>query len=211
MDAAYQHEKNDILKLLAIISMFIDHVGYGLFPKMMVLRYIGRLAFPIFAYHIAIGCQYTKDLHRYVLRLFWFALISQIPYTMYFRPSPNIFFSLALGIMAIQAYKENKPWLALLVAFTAHFLGVSYGIYGVMLMLFFYVWQNDLQKAILPIILITLTYCAVPPYGFQIFSLFALIPICYPWKIRLHINKYIFYWFYPAHILLLWFIKHSLL
>ncbi|MDF2547548.1 MAG: conjugal transfer protein TraX [Anaerosolibacter sp.] len=210
MDATHQHEKNDVLKLLAIISMLIDHIGYGLFPKVMVLRYIGRLAFPIFAYHIAIGCRYTKDLHRYILRLFSFALISQIPYTIYFRPSPNIFFSLAFGVMVIQAYKENKPWLALLVAFIAHFSGASYGIYGLMLMLFFYIHQDNLQKAILPIILITLTYCAVPRYGFQIFSLFALIPICHPWNIRLHINKYIFYWFYPAHILLLWFIKQGL-
>ncbi|MBB6218774.1 hypothetical protein HNQ80_004949 [Anaerosolibacter carboniphilus] len=209
MDAIHQRDKNDILKLIAIISMFIDHVGYGLFPEVMVLRYIGRIAFPIFAYHIAIGCRYTKNLHQYVLRLFLFAIISQVPYTLYFRPSPNIFFTLAFGVMVIQAYKENRPWLALLVAAIAHFLGASYGIYGIMLMLFFYIHHDDLQKAIFPIILITLNYCAAPRYGFQIFSLFALIPICHNWKIRLSINKYIFYWFYPAHILLLWFIKQA--
>jgi hypothetical protein len=209
MDATHHHDKNDVLKLIAIISMFIDHVGYGLFPKMMVLRYIGRIAFPIFAYQIAIGCRYTKDLHQYVLRLFLFAIISQVPYTMYFRPTPNIFFTLAFGVMVIQAYKENRPWLALLVAAIAHFVGASYGIYGIMLMLFFYIHLDDLQKAILPIILITINYCAAPRYGFQLFSLLALIPICYHWKIRLHIHKYIFYWFYPAHILLLWFIKQA--
>ena len=53
------------LKVIGIISMTIDHIGYFLFPQMTVLRVIGRLADPIFAYMIAEGCRYTKNKARY--------------------------------------------------------------------------------------------------------------------------------------------------
>ena len=53
------------LKVIGIISMTIDHIGYFLFPQMTVLRVIGRLAYPIFAYMIAEGCRYTKNKARY--------------------------------------------------------------------------------------------------------------------------------------------------
>lgn len=53
------------LKIIGIVSMTIDHIGYFLFPQMTVLRVIGRLAYPIFAYMIAEGCRYTKNKARY--------------------------------------------------------------------------------------------------------------------------------------------------
>ena len=53
------------LKIIGIVSMTIDHIGYFLFPQMTVLRVIGRLAYPIFAYMIAEGCRYTRNKARY--------------------------------------------------------------------------------------------------------------------------------------------------
>ena len=48
------------LKLIAAVSMLLDHVGYFLFPTVTVFRILGRLAFPIFAFCISEGCRYTK-------------------------------------------------------------------------------------------------------------------------------------------------------
>ena len=68
------------LKLIAILSMTIDHIGYLLFPKVTLLRIVGRIAFPIFAYLIAEGFVHTGDVKKYLLRLGIFAILSEIPY-----------------------------------------------------------------------------------------------------------------------------------
>ena len=54
------------LKILALIAMTVDHIGVVIFPQVTVLRIIGRLAYPIFAYMIAEGCFYTHDKKRYL-------------------------------------------------------------------------------------------------------------------------------------------------
>ena len=57
------------LKLIAMITMTIDHVGMVIFPGVMILRIIGRLAFPIYAFMIAEGCRYTRNRRRYFLTM----------------------------------------------------------------------------------------------------------------------------------------------
>ena len=54
-----------VLKIIAIITMFIDHVGYAIFGKFSFFNYIGRIAFPIFAFQISEGYSHTKDLKKY--------------------------------------------------------------------------------------------------------------------------------------------------
>ena len=51
-----------LLKLAAIILMVIDHVGYQLMGNDIVMRSIGRLSFPIFAWCIVVGSEYTHDI-----------------------------------------------------------------------------------------------------------------------------------------------------
>lgn len=123
--------RNDALKILAMVTMLIDHIGYMFFPGQMLYRTIGRLAFPIFAYQIAIGYSKTSDLKKYVRRLFIFALITQIPYS-FFNPELSfdplhfnvLFMFLAalgvvyiydLGILKIKSFFENKNYLNLLL------------------------------------------------------------------------------------------------
>ena len=53
------------LKILAAIFMTIDHIGVMLFPRMLILRIIGRLALPVFAFMIAEGCKYTRNKKKY--------------------------------------------------------------------------------------------------------------------------------------------------
>lgn len=69
--------ETDLLKLIAIFAMFIDHLGAAIFPGVTEMRIIGRIAFPIFCYTLAAGCCYTRSMGGYALRLFIAALVSQ--------------------------------------------------------------------------------------------------------------------------------------
>ena len=66
---------SNALKLIALVSMTVDHIGLILFPQYRVLRIIGRIAFPIFAYMIAEGCRYTSNRIRYFLTIFLLTLL----------------------------------------------------------------------------------------------------------------------------------------
>lgn len=52
----------DMLKIIAIISMLIDHIGHVFFPEEAAFRWIGRLAFPIFSYCLTVGLVYTRSI-----------------------------------------------------------------------------------------------------------------------------------------------------
>ena len=90
-----------VLKIIAVITMTCDHVSYLIFGGFSFLNYIGRIAFPIFAYQITEGYIHTHNLKKYFFRLFIFALVSQIPFMLFTSIiSPkfhlNIFFTLLL-------------------------------------------------------------------------------------------------------------------
>jgi len=110
-----------VLKIIAMITMTCDHVSYLIFGGFSFLNYIGRIAFPIFAYQISEGYIHTSNLRKYFLRLLVFALISQIPFSLFLSMYSdnfylNIFFTLLLGLLAITVYdklngvdcKDNK-------------------------------------------------------------------------------------------------------
>jgi hypothetical protein len=102
--------RNDMLKLLAIVTMLIDHIGYMFFPNETMFRAIGRLAFPIFAYQIAIGYSKTSNLKKYIFRLSLFAVITQIPYS-FFNPELkfsslhyNVLFTFLIATVLLYVY-----------------------------------------------------------------------------------------------------------
>ena len=70
------------LKIIAALLMLVDHIGVMLYPKIIVLRIIGRLSFPIFAFLIAEGCVYTKKKRDYFLRTFLLGILCQIVFYM---------------------------------------------------------------------------------------------------------------------------------
>ena len=79
-----------VLKLIAAAAMLCDHVAVTLYPLWLdwagylLLRRIGRVAFPIYAYFIAVGYEKTSNVRRYLTRLSALALISQVPFVLVF-------------------------------------------------------------------------------------------------------------------------------
>lgn len=92
------------LKMIAIISMLIDHIGVVFIPYdsqlHIVFRSIGRLAFPIFVFLIVEGFHHTHNIKKYLMRLGIFAFISEIPFDLAFY---NAFYPRANLIEQIKA------------------------------------------------------------------------------------------------------------
>ena len=102
---------NNALKFIAAAFMICDHMGMLLFPEIMILRYIGRLSFPIFAYLIAEGAKYTKNYLRYFLTMSGFAIVIQTGYYIFshsLEMSVMVTFSLSLIIIfALELFKTT--------------------------------------------------------------------------------------------------------
>jgi hypothetical protein len=201
------NKRNDILKLLAIITMLIDHLGYIFFPDIIFLRVIGRIAFPIFAYHISIGYINTSNLRNYAIRLFLFGLISQLPYNMLFKNGLNIFFTLFLGLIFIYSVDKKKYIVLALVILSPIIFDIEYGYYGLFIILSFYYFRENHNNTILSITFINIIYFINYNFSIQIFSLLALWLIHRDWKIKIKLNKYLYYSFYPLHIGILYIIS----
>lgn len=77
---------SNTLKTIAVIAMTVDHIAWLVFPNYpheflpVLLHIIGRLTCPIMCYFIAEGYHYTRDVRKYTVRLFVFALISHFAY-----------------------------------------------------------------------------------------------------------------------------------
>ena len=133
----------DFLKLIAIISMAIDHIGGAFFPQYPVFRWIGRLAFPVFAYCLTVGLLYTHDIKKYLIRLGIFALVSQPFYIFAFHPwdwraewmNMNIFFTLLVSLLAMWGL-HTKKWVLFAGMFLlANLVNFDYSGSGIILML----------------------------------------------------------------------------
>ena len=141
-----------VLKIIACFTMFIDHVGYIVFDgHSSWFNYVGRLAFPIFAFQISEGYIHTHDVKKYLLRLILFAFISQIPFLLFHsiinnELGLNVIFTLFLGLVAIIIYdKYNKfvgVFSAIIFGIIAHFLNSDYSFYGVGITFLFYVFNK---------------------------------------------------------------------
>ena len=150
---------SNVLKILAVLLMVIDHVGGAIFTGNQVLRMIGRLSFPIFAFLIAEGAANTSNLSRYKKRLFIFAILSEIPYDLvfynkvFFLYAQNIMFTLLLGVLCINEMEKLKnnyevkvtvvSTLKILFYCVISVIGFAdYNIYGVLTIMMFYIFRN---------------------------------------------------------------------
>ena len=139
------------LKGLAAATMVVDHVGVALLPQLWLLRCVGRLAFPIYAFFLAQGFRYTKSRAKYLARLAGFALLSEIPfdYMVYGQAfawqGQNVMFTLALALLALACLEKGGWWMTGAVAccLAAEALRTDYGSFGVLLpVTSFYLWPR---------------------------------------------------------------------
>lgn len=213
----------DFLKLIAIISMLIDHVGGAFFPEVGMFRWIGRLAFPIFCYCMTVGLLYTRNVLRYLGRLAVFAIVSQPFYLLAFHPHDwmldhnwtnwNIFFTLFLSLLAMYGFKERKWWLFGLAFFAVCWWNFDYSGIGIQLMLIFFICRNHPK---IGAALYVLTYLPALWTGYPedplcltlggltvdwtFFAVFAALLIFIPTRTGIKVPKWFFYAFYPAHL-----------
>lgn len=218
------------LKLLACALMVVDHLGSIFFPHEPVMRAIGRLAYPMFAYLIAEGYSHSKDKTSYLGRLFLFSLVSQ-PFYMFAFKYPvvhfNVFFTLAAGLYAIYAYEKKKSFMPVLLAgISTEFVSASYGMPGVFMIFAMHYFMGNHKKMFLWV-LITAILCTVRGIisryfldpGFQSTLAWILpnarvslmepiaalsVPIIAMYNGKLGAKmKYFFYAFYPGHLAIL--------
>lgn len=227
----------NLLKLIAMISMLCDHTGKMLFHS-TAMRCVGRLAFPIYAYCIAVGCVYSKNHLKYLSRLVLVGLISQPFYalamghtyqSMYAIPfrenpiravvnfyveswgHPSIFLTLTLGLLVVWTIRQRQLVLTLALAlFVWKARGqIDYDWKGIVLIGLFYLFSARWWMS-LPVVGAFMLWWAMQgsgyklfglSFGIQVFAMLALIPIYIRTNSGIKINKWVFYLFYPAHLI----------
>ncbi len=208
------------LRVVAIITMTVDHIGLFLLGNNLVCRIVGRIAFPIYAFLIANGYRHTKDLKRYTIRLAVLALVSQVPFLLVHRILEphfwglNIFFTLLLGLFAIWSFdraKKNPVMLvfAVVLMILGELVRVDYGWRGVALILACHVFFE--RKALLfltvGLILISPNIGLTKGIDIGFLGLFAMLFIgIYNGKPGAKVWQSWFYWYYPVHLLILYLI-----
>lgn len=202
------------LKWIAIITMVIDHIGAVLLPEYIVLRYIGRISFPIFCFLLTEGFYHTRNVEKYILRLGIFALISEIPYDLAFLDTvtdfrrQNVFFTLCVGMIMMYAIRQTnnltvKVLYLVLAMWAAQMLRGDYGYKGILLIaVYFFFRENKTLKIFLGAFWNFIWNGAIQGYG-----ALAAIPILMYDGEKGKSMKYLFYVFYPIHLLILYIIS----
>ena len=209
-----------VLKIIALITMIIDHYGAIFQSNVILYRIIGRLAFPIYCFLLVEGYFHTSDVKKYGTRLLLFAFISEIPFDLAFFGKvgfehQNIFFTLFIGLTAIylidkKAESINKALVIFSAAVLATLLKTDYQYIGIVYMLAFYYIKNMPKQRKFPALALTMLAINFSAGLIQQFSLLALVPIYFynnqpGWKNK--ILQISFYIAYPLHLLLFYFIK----
>lgn len=150
---------SNMLRCIAVVLMLSDHIWATYMSFGNWMTYLGRLAFPIFAFQIAEGFVHTKNFKKYALRLLSFAIVTEIPFNLFyssrwFNPyHQNVLFTLLLGLLAIRVIDNVKKdhrkksiglsllWLCLICI--ASIIGfVDYGFLGMLTVVMFYVCRD---------------------------------------------------------------------
>ena len=201
------------LKLIAITAMLVDHIGAVLYPDILLLRLIGRTAFPIFVFLLVEGADRTGNIRGYEMRMFLFAFLSEIPFDLAFSGrlidtgSQNVFFTLAIGLLMVDLLKTNygrlrQFFIVVICMAAAWLLCTDYSFGGILLIFLFFRFRDEPGIKVIGLAVISFAF-----YGWmEAFSLLAMIPILFYNGKRGPSLKYVFYAFYPVHLLILYFI-----
>lgn len=217
------------LKHMAMICMLADHVNKAiLFPLVIkgtapwlvglhgVFNVIGRFAFPIYFFLLVEGFYNTRNRWKYLRNLAFFALISEIPFNLFIgmdwrhSGAQNIYFTLALALCVIWATeavrRRTKYWLLIMVPVVitgcviAEYGRIDYGSLGVLIPLAFYLFRSK------PLAASVAGYLMIAE---EVWSLPSFLLTCLYNGQRGRQCKWLNYWFYPMHLLLIGIIRQA--
>ena len=215
---------DDELKILAVFTMLIDHIGVLFFPHITLFRLVGRIAFPVFCFLISYSFIKTTNRIKLFYKLFIFAVLSEIIYDLFFYhelfyfDSQNIFFQYALCLLGWILYcdvkEKNKGKISHFVIFEIYVLiGILLGILSIFLYLGYeyigvvyiwillYIYENN--HYVFPLFILILLSLFVLDAGIFIQNfiiIFCLIMGKHERKMRM---KWV-YLFYPIHLCILY-------
>lgn len=206
------------LKVIAIFSMVIDHYAYYLMDGNTVhhevMRCLGRIAFPVFAFLVAEGFAHTRNRKKYFGQLLVFAVVSEIPWYLLNGAdgTHNVMFTLALGVVALAVFEKLKKdstlciCTILFIAWFATWSGVDYEWRGVLMIVIFYLFGKNTFLSGRMVQLL----CVFPlmmHYGIISAMLVCMVIFLYDGTrgfIQGNTAKYGFYAFYPVHLLVIY-------
>ena len=212
------------LKLIAAFSMLLDHTGVLLFPGVAILRILGRLAYPVFAFMIAESCRYTRNKLRYFLMVFGLGAICQV--VVYFFNGEtllNIMLTFSVSILLIYLLNlvdmaAKKGWWACWLWLTGllaavgvvwilcKYLSFVYGFWGILtpVLVALPLKKGETEKLRVLLLGVGMLMLGLDYGGLQYCGL-AFLPLLllYSGKRGNHRLKYFFYIFYPLHLVVL--------
>lgn len=195
-----------MLELIAIVTMFIDHVGLFFYPQQIWMRIIGRVAMPIYAYGIAKGYKLTKNRKKYGMRLVFFALLSQLSFGYLFKmPHFNIIFTFIIGFIALHLIDKTgntikKAGIGLVAMGLSEWLPLEYGLHAIALIFMYYYTPRRFWIGIHSLLLIALHLMGIITL-LQAYSVVGTFLV-----LALHnqqgftINRTFYRSFYPVHL-----------
>lgn len=215
----------NVIKIVAVLAMFIDHAAYlgtdyGT-PERWMLHLIGRFAAPLIFYLVAEGHHYTSNKRKYIFRLFIFALVSHVPYTLYFGLSmfraTSVIWTILLGVIALSVITNehlNTFVKAVLIGITLVLATPANWHYiGVLWIISFGLYRDNLKLKVFMFTLIALVFYIIPGiqdlgvYATYRFGILLTIPFFGLYNgnpgVRNPFTKWFFYVFYPLHLLIL--------
>lgn len=227
------------LKLLAMAAMLADHIGYLFFPQALWMRCVGRLAFPIFAFQVVEGWYRTHDRRRYFLRLALCGLLSEIPFDLAIGGQlidpgyQNVLWTfciVAAALWAMEALRRLQiplPLAALCAGAAGYLLGEAlqsdYFGPGVLTVLVFALCRGRSGGRIGELAAMVIVNGRLLPsasmivWGMELpVQLLAAAALPLIWLYRGRQGPHspvlqgIWYAFYPAHLLLLWWLARSI-
>ena len=220
-----------MLKIIAMVSMVFDHAGDMFFPDLLWPRMIGRLAMPLFSFCITEGYIHTRDRKKYLLRMGIFALVSEVPFDLAFEGKidlshQNIMLTFFMSILALMIFdlirgkriestgkysifRTILGSLAVIVmAVAALLVKADYTIFAVISVFLFYVLKDTKQfvRTGVGVAFLALTRTV----GYYCTTGLNYIPLLLYNGKKGKGLKWLFYVFYPGHLLLLYLIKMAL-
>lgn len=207
-----------VLKIIALLTMITDHYGAIFHGDVLIYRYIGRIAFPIYCFLLVEGYKHTHDVKKYAKRLLIFALISEIPFDLAFFGKigfnhQNVFFTLLIGLIMMHLldnkegkYKLNKSLIYIFACIVALVAFVDYNFLGITYILaFYYTREYPHVKRTFISAIIFLLVTLVMSHSTQLYSLLAF-PLIFLYNEKPGPkNKYLqlfFYIAYPLHLII---------